>query len=178
MQLSDELGGTMEKVLVSACLLGEPVRHNGGDKRCDHTILKRWISEGRVIPVCPEVAGGMPVPRPPAEITHGAGGQRVLAGVAQVVDRTGRDVSAHFVSGAEHAVEYARSNKIRIAVLKEGSPSCGTGFIYDGTFTSTKVPNIGVTAAALQQSGLKVFSETQLAEADSLLRQLDAGSAT
>ena len=68
----------MEKVLVSACLLGEPVRYNGRDKRCEHDVLDRWLREGRVVAVCPEVAGGLPVPRPPAEIVNGAGGGKVL----------------------------------------------------------------------------------------------------
>jgi len=170
-------GRIMEKVLVSACLLGEPVRYNGGDKRCHHEVLQRWISEGRVVPVCPEVAGGLPVPRLPAEIANGGGGPKVLAGVAEVVDANGRDVSRHFLKGAEQALECARSNGIRIAILKEGSPSCGTSFTYDGTFTATKVPNPGVTAALLQQAGIHVFSEAQLAKAESLLRQFEAENA-
>src|SRR5687768_1710924 len=140
----------MEKVLVSSCLLGDPVRYNGGDKRSDHEILQRWIHEGRVVPVCPEVAGGLPVPRLPAEIAGGAGGLKVLSGGAAVVDSKGRDVSTHFVSGAQHALELARASGIRIAILKEGSPSCGTGFVYDGTFTGTRTPNPGVTAALLR----------------------------
>src|SRR5437588_1076912 len=121
----------MESVLVSACLLGEPVRYNGGDKRCDHEILQRWMREGRVVPVCPEVAGGLPVPRPPAEIAHGAGGLAVLTGTAKVIDGSGRDVSVHFLTGAEQALGCARTKGIRIAILKEGSPSCGTTFTYD-----------------------------------------------
>jgi uncharacterized protein YbbK (DUF523 family) len=163
----------MESVLVSSCLLGEAVRYNGGDKRCDDDILRRWIREGRVVPVCPEVAGGLPVPRPPAEIVQGAGGLKVLAGDARVVDANGRDVSAEFVKGAEQALERARSLSIRVAVLKEGSPSCGTGYTYDGTFAGARVPSPGVTAAALQQAGIQVFSEAQLAEADTLLQRLE-----
>lgn len=89
----------MEKILVSACLLGDPVRFDGGDKRCEHEVLRRWVSEGRVVPICPEVAGGLQVPRAPAEIVGGAGGARVLAGAARVVDVGGRDVSAYFVRG-------------------------------------------------------------------------------
>jgi uncharacterized protein YbbK (DUF523 family) len=166
----------MESILVSACLLGEKVRYNGGDKRSDHAILERWIREGRVVPVCPEVEGGLPVPRPPAEIAHGAGGLKVLNGAAKVLDGTGRDVTAHFVTGAVQALACARAKGIRIAILKEGSPSCGTGFTYDGTFTARRVPRPGVTAALLQQAGLHVFSETQLAEAERLLEQIEAGN--
>jgi uncharacterized protein YbbK (DUF523 family) len=166
----------MEKVLVSSCLLGDPVRYNGADKRCDHEILRRWLREGRVVPVCPEVAGGLPVPRPPAEIAAGAGGLKVLSGAAAVVDVHGRDVSAHFVHGAQHALELARVHGIRIAVLKEGSPSCGTGYTYDGTFTGTRVSSPGVAAALLQQAGVAVFGEAQLAEAAALLGQIESAA--
>lgn len=165
----------MHKILVSACLLGEPVRHNGAHKRSDDQILQRWIREGRVVAVCPEIAGGLPVPRPAAEIAGGADGSRVLGGEAIVIDDNGRDVSRHFVNGANVALETARANNIRIAILKEGSPSCGSGFTYDGTFTSTRVPgNHGVTAALLSQHGIHVFSELQLAEAEECLENLAA----
>ncbi|HSP14930.1 MAG TPA: DUF523 domain-containing protein [Thermoanaerobaculia bacterium] len=168
----------MQSVLVSACLLGEPVRYNGGDKLIDHAILQRWLREGRVVSFCPEVAGGLSVPRPPAEIINGAGGLSVLAGNAAVIDSTGRDVSTQFIAGAQLALERARVLGIRVAVLKEGSPSCGTGFIYDGTFTGTKASSLGVTAALLQQAGVHVFNESQLSEANSVLMRLeDAGAA-
>jgi len=165
----------VESVLVSACLLGEAVRYNGGHMSCDDDILQRWLREGRVISVCPEVAGGLPVPRPRAEIADGADGMQVLAGNARVVDSNGRDVTAYLVCGAEQVLERARARQIRIAVLKEGSPSCGTGHTFDGSFTDTRVPNHGVTAALLRQAGIQVFSEAQLAEADKLLKQLEAG---
>jgi uncharacterized protein YbbK (DUF523 family) len=163
----------MESILVSACLVGEAVRYNGGDKRCDSEILKRWMREGRVVPVCPEVAGGLSVPRAPAEIEGGAGGFKILENAARVVDSTGRDVSLQFVRGAEHTLAKARSKGIRIAVLKEGSPSCGMSYTYDGTFSGTKVALPGVTTALLQQAGIHVFSEAQLEDADSLLQKLD-----
>lgn len=163
----------MEYVLVSACLLGESVRYNGGDKRCEHRVLQRWLSEGRVVPICPEVAGGLPVPRPPAEIAGGAGGHSVLDKDALVLDDAGRDVTAHFVKGAETALASARAKDIRVAVLKEGSPSCGSSLIHDGSFTSTKVPGSGVTAACLRRAGIHVFSETELDEAESLLTRLE-----
>jgi uncharacterized protein YbbK (DUF523 family) len=165
----------VEFVLVSACLLGEAVRYNGGDMRCDDDILQRWLREGRVISVCPEVAGGLPVPRPRAEIADGADGRQVLAGNARVFDSNGRDVTACLVSGAEQALERARASQIRIAVLKEGSPSCGTGHTFDGSFTDTRVPNRGVTATLLRQAGIQVFSEAQLAEADTVVTQFEAG---
>jgi len=163
----------MHRVLVSACLLGERVRHNGAHKRCDDDILLRWQREGRVVAVCPEVAGGLPVPRPAAEIERGAGGERVLQGAARVIDDGGRDVTKHFVAGAEHALRIAREHGIRIAVLKARSPSCGTLAVYDGTFTGKTAPGDGVTAALLQRAGVQVFDEERLAAADALLQQLD-----
>lgn len=166
----------MESVLVSACLLGEAVRYNGGNKWSDHEILQRWISEGRIVSVCPEVAGGLSIPRPPAEIADGMGGQNVLAGVARVFASTTQDVTTAFVQGAEVAYQLAQLYRIRVAVLKEGSPSCGSGYTYDGTFTATKVAHPGVTTAKLQQAGIHVFNEHQFAEADALLQQLEAES--
>ena len=163
----------MEKILVSACLLGEPVRYNGAHKRCDDDVLQRWIREGRVVAVCPEIAGGLPVPRPPAEIAGGAGGEAVLAGTARVLDPQGGDVTAHFVNGAEVALASARAHGIRIAVLKQASPSCGT-FTYDGTFSSTRVAHPGVTTALLQREGVHVFSEFDFVEAAELLAKLEA----
>ena len=164
----------MESVLVSACLLGEQVRYNGGDKRCGHPVLLRWLREGRVVSVCPEVAGGLPVPRPPAEIADGAGGMGVLQGAVRVKDATGFDVTGQFRQGAELALQSAQSRWIRVAVLKEGSPSCGSGHTYDGSFTGRQVPLPGVTAARLREAGVQVFSETQLEQADAILKRLEA----
>jgi uncharacterized protein YbbK (DUF523 family) len=167
----------MEPVLVSACLLGEAVRFDGGDMRSDHAILQRWIREGRVVSVCPEVAGGLPVPRPRAEIANGAGGAGVLAGLGKAVDSSGRDVTAYLVGGAERALAKANAHGVRVAVLKEGSPSCGSGFIFDGSFSNARVGGMGVTATLLAQNGIRVFSEHRLDEADELLRCLEAGEA-
>jgi uncharacterized protein YbbK (DUF523 family) len=167
----------MKHVLVSACLLGSPVRYNGAHKRSGSEVLLRWLQQGRVVSVCPEVAGGLPVPRPPAEILAGAGGASVIAGLAKVVDPEANDVSAEFVAGAKHALQLAQSRGIRVAVLKEGSPSCGSGFIYDGSFTGAKVQQLGVTAAMLHNAGIKVFSEEQFSEANAYLLTLEARSA-
>lgn len=149
----------MKKVLVSACLLGQPVRYDAKDKRSAHPILTRWVSEGRVVAVCPEVAGGLPVPRPPAEQQPDG----------RVVDIDGRDVTAQFDAGAAHAVALARQHGITIAVLKEGSPSCGSSVVGDGTHTKTKVPGQGVAAAALRAIGVRVFSEAEIDRADTAL---------
>jgi uncharacterized protein YbbK (DUF523 family) len=107
----------------------------------------------------------------------GAGGASVIAGLAKVVDPEANDVSAEFVAGAKHALQLAQSRGIRVAVLKEGSPSCGSGFIYDGSFTGVKVQQLGVTAALLQNAGIKVFSEEQFSEANAYLLTLEARSA-
>ncbi|MDA8364753.1 MAG: DUF523 domain-containing protein [Gammaproteobacteria bacterium] len=167
----------MESILVSACLLGQTVRYDGGSVLCDHPVLQQWSREGRIVAVCPEVAGGLPVPRPRSEIVAGHDGMMVLAGSAKVVNAQGRDVSTYFVRGARQALELAQEKRVRIAVLKQGSPSCGTGTIFDGTFSGTKVAGSGVAAALLRQSGVCVFSEDQVMEADALLKELEAGRA-
>ena len=164
------------RVLVSSCLLGEKVRYHGGSALIEHPVLRRWLSEGRVVPFCPEVAGGLATPRPPAEIAGGRDGLRVLRGEAAVTTRDGEDVTAAFVSGAVQAVATARQHGIRVALLKEASPSCGTGFIYDGSFTGQRAAGRGVAAAALAEAGVRIFNETQLAEADALLAALDKGA--
>ncbi|WP_373047673.1 DUF523 domain-containing protein [Vulgatibacter sp.] len=159
----------MEKVLVSACLLGERVRYDGRDKRSHDDILARWEREGRVVSFCPEIGGGLPVPRPPAEIRSGVGAD-VLAGRAAVRNNLGGDDTAAFRAGAERALQIAQRHGIRVAVLKERSPSCGSSQIYDGTFTGKAIAGEGVTTALLRQHGIAVFSEAELAEADAALR--------
>jgi uncharacterized protein YbbK (DUF523 family) len=163
----------MEYVLVSGCLLGQHVRYNGIDKEYDSPELRRWLSEGRVIAVCPEVAAGLPVPRPPAETTGGADGLEVHAGKARVIDGNGQDMSAAFIAGAEKVLREAQRRGVRVAVLKDGSPSCGSNYIYDGSFTSRRVPHAGVTAALLKTVGITVFGETQFAEANALIERLE-----
>ena len=164
----------MQHILVSACLLGEAVRYNGTDRRSDDPILKRWLAEGRVVPVCPEIAAGAPVPRPPSEIAGNGGGAGVLAGTARVIEPDGHDVTDLFLAGAELTLALARAQGIRMAVLKESSPSCGSLTIHDGRFAGRRVNGEGVAAARLRQDGIAVFSEEQFAEADALLEQLDA----
>ncbi|GAB2870634.1 DUF523 domain-containing protein [Pseudoduganella ginsengisoli] len=164
----------MEAILVSSCLLGNPVRYDGAGKRCGHALLQGWIAEGRVVPFCPEVAGGLPTPRPPAEIRHGLGGAHVLAGRSAVVESGGKDVSAEFIDGARQALAMAQRKHIRVAILKEGSPSCGSTLIYDGSFSGQTLAGDGVTAALLRQAGIAVFSEAQLPEAAAYIAQLEA----
>lgn len=162
------------KVLVSACLLGVKVRYDGTGAETAGECLQRWQAEGRLVTVCPEVAGGLPVPRPPAEIEHGSG-EDVLDGRAVVRTAT-EDVSAAFVRGAEAALALVEEHGILVAVLKERSPSCGAGRIYDGTRTGGLKDGDGVTSALLKRHGVTVFGETRLSEADELLRQIDGAN--
>jgi uncharacterized protein YbbK (DUF523 family) len=164
----------MQYVLVSACLLGKPVRYDGRAVPNDHAVLAGWLAGGRVVSVCPEVAGGMPIPRPPAEIEPGATAAAVLAGRARVVAVSGDDATLPFVTGAREALAAARKHGIRVAVLKEGSPSCGSGYVYDGHFSGVKQPGVGVTAQLLADAGVRVFSEHQWAQAQACLAQMEA----
>jgi uncharacterized protein YbbK (DUF523 family) len=159
-----------EKILVSACLLGERVRYNGDHKRVDDDILRRWIDEGRVVAVCPEVAGGLAVPRPASEIERAAGGAKVLDGQARVMTHAAADVTEAFIRGAGIALAVAQAHGIRVAVLKEGSPSCGVNLTSDGTFAGVKIADTGVTTALLRRHGIEVFSEHELERADAALR--------
>ncbi|APC17039.1 purine-nucleoside phosphorylase [Pseudomonas frederiksbergensis] len=161
----------MQKILVSRCLLGHRVRYDGGASG-PFNQLEQWIAEGRVIPLCPEVAGGLPTPRAAAEIPGGQGVQ-VLDGTARVITAEGEDVSAEFLSGAHQALERVQKHAIRIAVLKANSPSCGNLLTYDGTFSGVKVSGEGVTAALLIRNGVQVFSELELAEAAIALAALN-----
>ncbi|UNP88641.1 DUF523 domain-containing protein [Aeromonas encheleia] len=146
------------RVLVSACLLGQPVRYDGQSKG----ILSDWLStlgaEGRTLAFCPEVAGGLPTPRPPAERQ----GELVMTA-------SGLDVTAEFDRGAELALEICLAQGIRFALLKEGSPSCGSGRIYNGRFEGVSMAGEGKTTALLRRHGIRVFSEDQLPELASAL---------
>ena len=151
------------KVLVSRCLLGHRVRYDGGASG-PYAQLAQWQDEGRVIDLCPEVAGGLPTPRAAAEIPGGQGVE-VLAGKASVITTEGEDVTEAFVSGAQQALALVERHGIRIAILKANSPSCGNRLTYDGSFSGTKVEGQGVTAALLTRAGVQVFSELELEEA-------------
>ncbi|SEH02842.1 Uncharacterized conserved protein YbbK, DUF523 family [Nonomuraea solani] len=163
----------MEKILVSACLMGRKVRYDGGAKTSSDTLLAGWREEGRLVTFCPEVAGGLPVPRPAAEIEGGAGGAAVLSGAARVLATDGSDVTAEFLAGARAALDAARAHGVRLAVLKEGSPSCGVLAVYDGSFAGHRTPGQGVTTALLERHGIRVFSEDQVTEAAGYLRTLE-----
>ncbi len=153
----------MRKVLVSACLCGDRVRWDARLREDRSDVLDRWLAEGRVVRLCPEVEGGLPVPRPAAE-RQSDGRVRTLEGL---------DVTDAFARGAAHAVALAALHDVAFAVLKEGSPSCGSGFVWDGRFTRTKLEGgAGVTVEALRRAGVRCFSEREWAEADALLTSI------
>ena len=135
-------------ILVSACLAGEKCCYNGEALRCDSVV--ELVASGRAIAVCPEVLGGLPVPRPPAEIVAG-----------RVLTRGGADVTEQFHSGALIGLELARQAGCGSAVLKARSPSCGAGQIYDGSFSGRLIAGDGVFAAMLKAAGIRVITEEQ-----------------
>ena len=139
----------MDKLLISACLLGVPCRYDGKSKPT--ASIERLREKYELIPVCPEQLGGLPTPRTPSERR----GERVVMA-------DGTDVTAQYQKGARTALELYRREGCIAAVLKERSPSCGSGEIYDGTFTHTVISGDGVTAELLKQSGIKVYGETEL----------------
>ncbi|WP_137936526.1 DUF523 domain-containing protein [Chitinivorax sp. B] len=154
----------MDKILVSACLLGSNVRYNAEPLPDIASILLQWQSAGRLVPICPEVAGGLPIPRLPAELV-GGDGRAMLLGKSQVRTAMGDNVSQAFIDGAQLALHLACEHGVKMAILKARSPSCGNEEIYDGHFASRRIPGVGVTAALLTEHGITVFSEEQLEEA-------------
>ena len=137
------------KILVSACLLGVNCKYSGGNNLVPGLAGALQQAGHTLVPVCPEIYGGLPTPRPPAERV----GERVLTG-------QGADVTAQYQKGAQETLCLAQSIGCTAAVLKANSPSCGMGTIYDGTFTGRKIPGSGVTTALLQQNGIAVYNET------------------
>lgn len=140
-------------IAVSACLLGEECRYDGQARPCAAVVGLQETHE--MVPVCPEVLGGLSVPRTPCEIVTA---ERAL----RVVDAEGTDVTDAFLVGAGKTVEYVQERRCTLAVLKAKSPTCGNGLVYDGTFTGTLVPGYGVTARALREAGVRVVDEVQL----------------
>jgi uncharacterized protein YbbK (DUF523 family) len=137
----------MEKILVSACLLGDKVRYDGGSNPVG--FLSELAKRFQIVPFCPEVEGGLAIPRDPAEIS----GNRV-------VTKNGVDVTANYHEGAQKALTLCKFFGIRYAILKDGSPACGPRQIHDGKFDGLKIDGLGVTARLLVANGIKVFAET------------------
>ncbi len=149
--------GDAAKLLVSACLLGEPVRYDGQSKALKSQLKQLMVIQDRIIAFCPEVSGGLPIPREPAEIQRGQ--------ASRVMTLSGQDVTKAFRHGANLALELCRQHAIRVAVMTELSPSCGSNEVYDGSFRRARIKGSGLTTALLRQHGIKVFNQNQIAKA-------------
>ncbi len=136
-------------ILVSACLLGVECRYDGGHNYCG--AADRLKEKHHLIPVCPEVYGGLPVPRVPSEILK-----------ERVISAEGNDVTEEFYRGARAMMHLARYFGCRLAVLKERSPSCGSGEIYDGTFSGRLTAGDGIFVRMLKEEGITVIGESQI----------------
>lgn len=146
-----------EKLLISSCLCGNNTKYNGGNNLISR--LKELEESFELFMVCPESQGGLTTPRDPSEIVGD-----------KVVSNKGKDVTEEFNKGAIIALEEARKNGIKYALLKEGSPSCGSNLIYDGSFSGVKIPGLGVAARLLTEAGIKVYNENQI---DELLNEIN-----
>jgi len=139
-----------ETILVSACLLGVNCRYDGNHGENEDVLA--LLDGYHVVPVCPEQLGGMETPRSASE----------RRGENTVINQSGQDVTAFFVKGASETLKLAKIFGCKKAVLKERSPSCGHGMIYDGTFSGNKIPGNGVTAALLKENGIEVIGESKI----------------
>lgn len=146
----------MEKILVSACLLGAEVRYDGKHNLINHPVIARWKEEGRLVALCPEVLGGLPTPRPAAEVQSRF--------PLLVTSCDGEDFTPQFLSGAEQASEIAREHGCCCALMKARSPSCGNRSSYDGSFSGRLINSPGVTANELIREGTPVFNEEEIAQ--------------
>lgn len=143
-------------IAVSACLAGVPCRYDGAANRSD--LVCSLVASGKAVCICPECMGGLPTPREPAEIVGGSA-EDVLQGRARVLTKSGRDVTEAFVQGAYAALAFCRAHGATEAVLKAKSPSCGSGRVYDGTFSGRLTTGDGITAALLCKYGIPVHTE-------------------
>ena len=139
----------MEKILISACLVGDKCKYNG---QSNYTpLIKELLEKYELVPMCPEVEGGLPTPRKPSERK----GDRVI-------NDAGKDVTKAFLEGAERVYNVCLYLGIKIAILKDCSPSCGVYHIYDGSFSHKEIDGQGVTAEFLRKKGIKVLSESDI----------------
>lgn len=139
----------MDKILISACLIGDKTKYDG--KSNYHPLVKQLLEKYELVPFCPEVEGGLPTPRQPSEIIKD-----------KVMNKEGKDVTRNFKDGASKALMICQYLGIKMAILKEGSPSCGLNQVYDGTFTGKKIKGSGITAQLLIKNGIKVISENDI----------------
>ena len=141
----------MEKILISACLVGDKCKYDG---HTNYTpLIKDLLEKYELVPFCPEVEGGLPTPRKPSERKDD-----------KVINNAGKDVTKNFVLGAEKALNICKYLNIKIAILKENSPSCGVNQIYDGNFNKKLIKGEGVTTELLRKNGIAVYTEDQIEE--------------
>lgn len=162
----------MEKILISACFLGQKVRYDGKANSLSDEIIQQWKNQNRFISICPEVSAGLGTPRPAAEIqsiyisdihvTNLNSPPLKARSTKTVLTQQGVDVSDAFYRGAQIALSLCQQYKIRFALMKESSPSCGSHYIYDGSFTKNKILGEGITIALLREHGIEVFSENNI----------------
>ncbi len=147
------------KILISACLLGQNVRYDANHNSIlQNPLIKRLLDQDILIPVCPEVDGGLPIPRLPVELIG-----------KKAIDSQGNDKTKNFTDGANKSSQLALKYNINIAIMKAKSPSCGKGKIYDGAFNKKLINGDGITVKALERAGVKVFSEEDLEELEKIL---------
>ena len=139
----------MEKILISACLVGDKVKYDG--KSNYNPLIKELLEHYELVPFCPEVEGGLPTPRKPSERKGD-----------KVINDAGKDVTNFFVSGAKKALTICQYLNIKVAILKERSPSCGSKNVHDGSFSNRLIKGEGVTTELLRKNGIKVISEEEL----------------
>ena len=139
----------MEKILISACLVGDKVKYDGKSNYTDK--VKLLLEKYELVPFCPEVEGGLSIPRDPSEIKKD-----------HVINKKGKDVTRNFENGADKALNICLYLGIKIAILKENSPSCGTHKVYDGNFSNKLIDGMGVTAELLKRKGITVISENEI----------------
>ena len=146
-------------ILVSACLLGKNVKYNG-EHNYNQDVID-FLRDKEYLPICPESAGGLSIPRLPSEIQGGTGAE-VLSGDAVVINQEGTAVTEAFIKGAKTIEILLKKHNVTMAILKENSPSCGVTAVYDGTFSKNNIPGMGVTTAILHAHGIPIYSEKNL----------------
>ncbi len=139
------------KILISACLCGKNTKYNGKNNEIKEISKLKEVFD--FVLICPEVMGGLSIPRNPSEIQKD-----------KIISNQGKDVTKEYVLGAKRALQIACKNKIKFALLKEASPSCGSSLVYDGTFSNKKISGEGITTKRLREQGVMVFNETQIDE--------------
>jgi len=155
--LSPKIEKNKPEILISSCLIGCPVRYNGSSSEVEG--LGELVKQGKAIAMCPEIVGGLPIPREPVEIEQGKTAKEVLEGNAKVLDKEGKEYTEEFVNGAKELLKVCKEKGIKTVILKEGSPSCGSNKTYDGTFSGNKISGRGITAELLSQNGITVYCE-------------------